>query len=112
LDKIGFGASTQAYIDTIADCFACLGLFLYARFFKTVSYRTIFFWTQLFSGIFLLFDVILYHRWNTRIGLPDFWFLLGSDSVYYIFSQVKASQDSINELEYAFLNSCCSIVPR
>ncbi|KAJ3078121.1 hypothetical protein HK102_004722 [Quaeritorhiza haematococci] len=90
LDVVDIGADTQSYIDTAADLFAMLGLALYALYFKSVSFRVMFGVTQFVSGAFLIFDCILYNRWNVKIGIPDIWFMMGSDSVYYILSQVQA----------------------
>ncbi|KAJ3078683.1 hypothetical protein HK102_004317, partial [Quaeritorhiza haematococci] len=90
LDVIDIGADVQSYIDTAADLFAMFGLGLYAAYFQQVPFRTIFAVTQVFSAVLLISDNVLFYRWNTKIGIPDIVFMLGSDSIYYILSQVQA----------------------
>ncbi|KAJ3117573.1 hypothetical protein HK098_006150, partial [Nowakowskiella sp. JEL0407] len=79
LKVLGFTAATQSYIDTVADVMALI-----------VPFRKIFFWTQLIASMLLFSDIILFKRWNLKIGISDLVFTLGSDSVYQIIGQLQA----------------------
>jgi hypothetical protein len=78
----------------IADSAAYVGLFLgtlmYARWLKAVPFRTIYFWSQLSIVPFILLDYVQIKRWNIAMGIPDFLFVLGGDTLGTVFSRFKS----------------------
>ncbi|KAI9136265.1 BT1 family-domain-containing protein [Paraphysoderma sedebokerense] len=66
----------QGYIDMISYVFFIIGTMLYGRFLTGVSYRKLFFFSQLGAVAMRFMNIVIIKRWNTVIGIPDVPFLI------------------------------------
>jgi hypothetical protein len=74
-------------IGTVASVFSLIGIFMYNWFMTTWKFRHIFIGTNLLQTVVHLTNIVVFKRWNTRIGIPDMVFVLGGQA----FQQVVAA---------------------
>jgi hypothetical protein len=67
-----------------------IGTLIYARYLKHVTFRKIFFWSQVSFVPFILLDYIQVMRYNVALGIPDFAFVLGSDTLNELFHRFRS----------------------
>lgn len=62
---------------TTGFLFSLAGLYLYQRYMSTWNFRTIAVFTHVFISGFGLMDVMMFARYNRKLGIPDTFFVLG-----------------------------------
>eukprot|EP00192_Tetraselmis_astigmatica_P008973 CAMPEP_0117668706 /NCGR_PEP_ID=MMETSP0804-20121206/11702_1 /TAXON_ID=1074897 /ORGANISM="Tetraselmis astigmatica, Strain CCMP880" /LENGTH=686 /DNA_ID=CAMNT_0005476635 /DNA_START=38 /DNA_END=2099 /DNA_ORIENTATION=+ len=70
-------ASAQ-FSSRVADVLSAL---VYAKFFKTVGIRTLFFWAPIMAALLGMTQLILVTGANAALGIPDQWLVLG-DTIF------------------------------
>lgn len=59
---------------------ATIGTWLYNLFLSEWRYRSVFYFGNVLSILFSLSNAVFYKRWNLLIGIPDYVFVLGSET--------------------------------
>lgn len=73
--------SVQFYTSVVgcaSTVFSLVGVWAYSRYAYTWSYRRIFLSANLLQSLLSFIDLVFFARLNTRVGLPDHVFILGS----------------------------------
>merc|ERR1719321_279721 len=65
-------------LGVVGSLCSLLGLYCYQRWFRDWKYRNLLLMTNLVASALSVCDVMLYSRLNTRLGIPDHIFVLGS----------------------------------
>lgn len=79
-NELGFQPEFLGRVRLVTSVAALFGVWLFQRYFKSVPFRRIFFWSTLISTLLGLTTLILITHANRAIGIDDHWFSLG-DSV-------------------------------
>ncbi|MGB3533446.1 MAG: folate/biopterin family MFS transporter [Microcoleaceae cyanobacterium] len=79
-NELGFQPEFLGRVRLVTSVAALLGVWLFQRYFKSVPFRRIFFWSTILSTGLGLTTLILVTHANRAIGIDDHWFSLG-DSV-------------------------------
>jgi len=74
-------------VGTVGALLSLVGIATYKRYLSTWKYRRIFILTNLISALFSLLDLLIYTRWNLKIGIPDHAFMLSSTVMTNVISQ-------------------------
>jgi folate/biopterin transporter len=87
-NELGFPPEFLGRVRLITSIASLVGIWLFQRFFKAVSFRTIFAWTTVFSTILGLSMLLLVTHTNRVIGIDDRWFSLGDSLVLTVMGQI------------------------
>lgn len=68
---------------------ALLGAILYQYGLKNYPFRDILFWAQILSCLSGVLDLALVLRWNLKIGIPDYFFVVIDASVSQLIGRLK-----------------------
>jgi folate/biopterin transporter len=79
-NELGFQPEFLGRVRLVTSVAALFGVWLFQRYFKSVPFRRIFFWSTLISTLLGLTTLILITHANRALGIDDHWFSLG-DSV-------------------------------
>eukprot|EP00401_Gymnodinium_catenatum_P075175 CAMPEP_0117508248 /NCGR_PEP_ID=MMETSP0784-20121206/26850_1 /TAXON_ID=39447 /ORGANISM="" /LENGTH=577 /DNA_ID=CAMNT_0005303795 /DNA_START=104 /DNA_END=1837 /DNA_ORIENTATION=+ len=85
-----FSATIMGWMDCFGFVGLLLGITLYNKYLTRVSYRRIFLTAQVAMVLSNFFDFVLVKRWNLMVGIPDFIFIAGDDTLATIFSRFFA----------------------
>lgn len=77
-------------ISALGFVFLLLGTLLYNSFFKQISFRRIFFISQLSLAAISALDILLVTRTNLKLGIPDQIFVLGDTVIVDVIGRLKA----------------------
>lgn len=77
------------YIMAIGSVGALLGAILYQYGLKDYPFRDILFWAQVLSCLSGMLDIILVLRWNLKLGIPDYFFVVIDASVSQMIGRLK-----------------------
>lgn len=73
--------SMQFYISVlgiVGSVCSLVGIWSYQRYASEWTYRGLLLTTNIVASSLSLLDVLFFTRWNTRVGIPDHYFVLGS----------------------------------
>ena len=79
-NELGFQPEFLGRVRLVTSVAALFGVWLFQRYFKSVPFRRIFFWSTLVSTGLGLTTLLLVTHTNRALGIDDHWFSLG-DSV-------------------------------
>jgi hypothetical protein len=85
-----FSATIMGWMDCFGSVGLLLGVILYNKYLTQVSYRNIFLFAQVAMVFSNMFDLVLVKRWNLMVGIPDFVFIAGDDTLATIISRFFA----------------------
>lgn len=71
----------------VGSLFSLVGLGLYNRYMKEWSYQTLLLMSNLLISVLSLGDILIYTRYNLKMGIPDHVFVLGSSVTGTIIQQ-------------------------
>jgi len=82
-----FSATLMGWMDCFGSVGLLLGITLYNKYLTEVSYRNIFLFAQVAMVFSNMSDLVLVKRWNLTLGIPDFIFIAGDDTLATIISR-------------------------
>ncbi|KAF8400486.1 hypothetical protein HHK36_013784 [Tetracentron sinense] len=66
-----------------------VGVLLYQKILKDYPFRNLLFFAQLLYGISGMLDLVFILRWNLKIGIPDYFFVVMEECVSRIVSRIR-----------------------
>lgn len=66
-----------------------VGVLIYHKTLKNVSFRNLLFFAQLLYGTSGMLDLIFVRRWNLVLGIPDSFFVISEECVSRIISRIR-----------------------
>lgn len=85
-------AFSQEFVGTIYAIGAMasmLGVLIYQKTLKNVSFRKLLFSAQLLFGVSGMLDLVFIRRWNLRFGIPDSFFVIAEECVSRVITRIK-----------------------
>eukprot|EP00873_Tetraselmis_striata_P041976 jgi/Tetstr1/462240/TSEL_000638.t1 len=87
-NHLGFTSSFLAQMAILARVADVVSSLLYARYFKTVTLRRLFFWAPIMATTLGLSQLVLVSGLNRSLGIPDQWFVFGDTIFLEVISRV------------------------
>ncbi|HEY9762899.1 MAG TPA: folate/biopterin family MFS transporter [Trichocoleus sp.] len=87
-NDLGFQPEFLGRVRLVTSVAALLGIWIFQRFLKAVSFRRIFGWSTVFSSLFGMTTLLLVTHANRAIGIDDYWFSLGDSLVLTVMGQI------------------------
>lgn len=87
-NDLGFQPEFLGRVRLVTSIAALLGIWMFQRFFKTVSFRKIFCWTTLLSAALGMTTLLLVTHANRAIGIGDRWFSLGDSLILTVLGEI------------------------
>jgi len=66
-----------------------LGVLIYHKLLKDYPFRSLLFYAQLFYGVSGMLDLIFILRWNLKLGIPDYTFVILEECCTRIVSKIR-----------------------
>jgi folate/biopterin transporter len=88
-NELGFQAEFLGRVRLVTSIAALVGIALFQRFFKAVSFRVIFGWTTVISTLLGLTTLLLVTHANRSLGISDEWFSLGDSLILTVMGQIS-----------------------
>merc|ERR1719482_217652 len=79
----------NSVMGTAGAVFSLLGIYAYQRFLSTWSYRNLLLFTNVTYGVLSCFDILLFTRYNVKLGIPDEVFVLSTTCLGSVINQWK-----------------------
>jgi folate/biopterin transporter len=79
----------NSVMGTAGAVFSLLGIYAYQRFLSTWSYRNLLLFTNVTYGVLSCFDILLFSRYNVKLGIPDEVFVLSTTCLGSVINQWK-----------------------
>ncbi|MGB3492996.1 MAG: folate/biopterin family MFS transporter [Elainellaceae cyanobacterium] len=87
-NELGFKPEFLGRVRLVTSVAALVGIWLFQRFFKTVSFRKIFGWTTVLSAVLGMTALLLVTHANRAIGIDDYWFSLGDSLILTVLGEI------------------------
>lgn len=87
-NELGFQPEFLGRVRLVTSLAALIGIWLFQRFFKTVSFRKIFGWTTILSAVLGMTTLLLVTHANRAIGIDDRWFSLGDSLILTVLGEI------------------------
>ncbi len=87
-NELGFEPEFLGRVRLVTSFASLLGIWLYQRFLKTVSFRTIFGWSTVISAVLGMTTLLLVTHANRTLGIDDHWFSLGDSLILTVMGQI------------------------
>ncbi len=87
-NELGFQPEFLGRVRLVTSVAALLGVWLFQRYFKSVPFRRIFFWSTILSTVLGLTTLILITHANRAIGIDDHWFSLGDSVILTVAGEI------------------------
>ena len=87
-NELGFQPEFLGRVRLVTSVAALIGIWLFQRFFKTVSFRKIFGWTTVLSAVLGMTALLLVTHANRAIGIDDYWFSLGDSLILTVLGEI------------------------
>ncbi len=87
-NDLGFQPEFLGRVRLVTSLAALIGIWLFQRFFKTVSFRMIFGWTTVLSAVLGMTTLLLVTHANRTIGIDDRWFSLGDSLILTVLGEI------------------------
>ncbi|KAK6137120.1 hypothetical protein DH2020_029129 [Rehmannia glutinosa] len=84
-----FSKEMIGYIMAIGSIGSLLGAILYQYGLKNYPFRDLLFWAQILSCLSGMLDLALVLRWNLKLGIPDYFFVVIDSSVSQLIGRLK-----------------------
>ncbi|XP_051137475.1 probable folate-biopterin transporter 2 [Andrographis paniculata] len=84
-----FSKEAIGYIMAIGSVGSLLGAILYQYGLKDYPFRDILFWAQALFCLSGMLDLVLVLRWNLKVGIPDYFFVVIDSSVSQMIGRLK-----------------------
>ncbi|GBF79579.1 folate/biopterin family MFS transporter [Aphanothece sacrum] len=87
-NELGFQPEFLGRVRLVSSLAALLGIWVYQRFLKTVSFRIILGWSIIISSGLGMTTLLLVTHTNRLIGIDDHWFSLGDSLILSVAGQI------------------------
>ncbi|MDJ0728638.1 MAG: folate/biopterin family MFS transporter [Crocosphaera sp.] len=87
-NELGFEAEFLGRVRLVTSVAALLGVFIYQKFLKNVSFRNILGWSVVISSALGMTMLLLVTHTNRLIGIDDHWFSLGDSLILTVAGQI------------------------
>lgn len=87
-NELGFQPEFLGRVRLVTSIAALVGIWIFQRFLKAVSFRKIFAWTTVLSSLLGMTALVLVTHANRAIGIDDHWFSLGDSLVLTVMGQI------------------------
>lgn len=87
-NELGFQPEFLGRVRLVTSIASLLGVWIFQRFLKTVSFRAIFGWSTLLSAVLGMTMLLLVTHTNRALGIDDRWFSLGDSLVLTVMGQI------------------------
>jgi folate/biopterin transporter len=87
-NDLGFQPEFLGRVRLVTSIASLVGIWMFQRFFRSVSFRLIFGWTTVASAVLGMTMLLLVTHANRAIGIDDHWFSLGDSLVLTVLGQI------------------------
>jgi folate/biopterin transporter len=87
-NDLGFQPEFLGRVRLVTSVAALFGVWLFQRYFKSVPFRRIFFWSTILSAVLGMTTLILVTHANRAIGIDDHWFSLGDSVILTVAGEI------------------------
>ncbi|MDX2100330.1 MAG: folate/biopterin family MFS transporter [Leptolyngbyaceae cyanobacterium bins.59] len=87
-NELGFEPEFLGRVRLVTSIASLVGIWLFQRFFKTISFRTIFGWSTVISCLLGMTMLLLVTHANRALGIDDRWFSLGDSLILTVMGQI------------------------
>lgn len=87
-NELGFEAEFLGRVRLVTSLASLLGIWVYQRFLKAVSFRKILGWSILISSALGMTTLLLVTHTNRALGIDDHWFSLGDSLILTVMGQI------------------------
>ncbi|MBE9146644.1 folate/biopterin family MFS transporter [Planktothrix mougeotii] len=87
-NELGFQPEFLGRVRLVTSFASLVGVWLFQRFLKSVSFRNIFFWSTLISTVLGMTMLLLVTHTNRALGIDDHWFSLGDSLILAVMGQI------------------------
>jgi folate/biopterin transporter len=87
-NELGFQPEFLGRVRLVTSMASLIGVWLFQRFFKSLPFRTIFFWSTIISTVLGMTMLLLVTHTNRTLGIDDHWFSLGDSLILAVMGQI------------------------
>ena len=87
-NELGFEPEFLGRVRLVTSIAALLGVFIYQKFLKNVSFRNILGWSVIISSVLGMTMLLLVTHTNRVLGIDDHWFSLGDSLILTVAGQI------------------------
>ncbi|MGK7939693.1 MAG: folate/biopterin family MFS transporter [Crocosphaera sp.] len=87
-NELGFEPEFLGRVRLVTSVAALLGIFIYQKFLKNVSFRNILGWSVVISSVLGMTMLLLVTHTNRVLGIDDHWFSLGDSLILTVAGQI------------------------
>lgn len=87
-NELGFQPEFLGRVRLVTSIASLVGVWLFQRFFKSVPFRRIFFWSTIISTLLGMTMLLLVTHTNRALGIDDHWFSLGDSLILTVIGQI------------------------
>ncbi len=87
-NELGFQPEFLGKVRLVTSLASLVGIWLFQRFFKTIPFRKIFWWSTLLSAALGMTTLLLVTHANRAIGIDDHWFSIGDSLILTVMGQI------------------------
>ncbi|MBE9078826.1 folate/biopterin family MFS transporter [Romeria aff. gracilis LEGE 07310] len=87
-NELGFEPEFLGRVRLVTSLAALVGIWIFQRFLKSVSFRKIFAWSTVLSALLGMTALLLVTHTNRQLGIDDRWFSLGDSLVLTVMGQI------------------------
>lgn len=87
-NELGFEPEFLGRVRLVTSLAALIGIWIFQRFLKSVSFRKIFAWSTVLSALLGMTALLLVTHANRQLGIDDRWFSLGDSLVLTVMGQI------------------------
>ncbi len=87
-NELGFTPEFLGRVRLVTSIASLVGIWMFQRFFRTVSFRKLFGWTTVISTVLGMTMLLLVTHANRAIGIDDHWFSLGDSLILTVMGQI------------------------
>ncbi|MFM6189383.1 MAG: folate/biopterin family MFS transporter [Planktothrix sp.] len=87
-NELGFQPEFLGRVRLVTSVASLMGVWLFQRFFKSIPFRLIFFWSTIISTGLGMTMLLLVTHTNRSLGIDDYWFSLGDSLILTVVGQI------------------------
>lgn len=87
-NELGFQPEFLGRVSLVTSIASLVGVWLFQRYFKSVPFRKIFFWSAIISAVLGMTTLLLVTHANRALGIDDRWFSLGDSAILSVMGKI------------------------
>ncbi len=87
-NELGFEPEFLGRVRLVTSLASILGIWVYQRFLKAISFRLILGWSTVISALLGMTTLLLVTHTNRALGIDDHWFSLGDSLILTVMGQI------------------------